>query len=266
MHAFELVNRAFSNQSHIFDSYEEGNDILKWMRSVTRGHLLRHLKIGANILELNAGTGHDAVFLGKKGFKIHCIDIAEGMIDKLNEKIINNDLREYVSFQQLSFTELQNLDYNSFDHIFSNFGGLNCTNDVSRVFQQFKKILKPGGKVTLVIIPPVCPWEIALLFKGKFRTAFRRLHKNGTIANVEGVSFRTHYYNPKQIIKALGNKYKLLELQGVASLSPPPYMEKFPRRFPGTYRILSKIDSNISHIFPFNRCADHFIITAEFKN
>ena len=84
---FEEANEAFTRQSEVFDDYEERNEILKWMRSVTQSHVLRHLKEKDVILELNSGTGIDAIFFGLKGFRIHCTDISGGMIKKLSEKI-----------------------------------------------------------------------------------------------------------------------------------------------------------------------------------
>jgi ubiquinone/menaquinone biosynthesis C-methylase UbiE len=259
------VKEAFSRQSEVFDDLEDKNEILKWMRSITRKHVLRHLKPGDRILELNAGTGLDAVYFAGKGYKIQCTDISEGMLNKLASKVEELNLSELVTYQLLSFTELDKLGAKKFDYIFSNFGGLNCTGNLSDVFTHFDKILSPQGRVTLVIIPPVCPWEIALMFKGNFKTAFRRLKKGGIQANVEGIKFKTWYYSVSETIKALGPAFRLIETQGLASISPPPYMINFPVRFPSLYKRLTRIDESISGLFPFNRWADHFILTAEYK-
>ena len=265
MQSFELVSEAFSRQSEIFDKYEEQNEILKWMRYVTRTHVLRHLKNGDEILEINSGTGLDAVFFAGKGFKVHCTDISEGMLKKLRSKINNYNFSRLITWQQLSFTELDKLSGRVFDYLFSNFGGLNCSSDLKSVFIHFKKILKPQSKVTLVIIPPFCPWELALLLKGNFKTAFRRLRKNGVAANIEGVNFQTYYYSVSDVIKALGPDFRIVEVQGLASVSPPPYMINFPRKYPHLYKFLTKLDEKISGSFPFNRFADHFILTAEYN-
>jgi ubiquinone/menaquinone biosynthesis C-methylase UbiE len=259
------VEEAFTKQSEIFDSYEEGNEILKWMRSLIRNHVLRYLKDHDKILELNSGTGLDAVFFAKRGNKIHCIDISAGMIKKLSEKIKKNNLGDLITFQNLSFSELDKLIQNSFDYIFSNFGGLNCTDDLSTVFKNFPKLLNKNGKITVVIMPKICPWELTLMIKGNFKTAFRRLHKNGITANIEDVKFQTYYYSVNDVIKALGPEFKILELQGLGSISPPPFMINFPKRYPSLYKWLTGMDEKISKYFPFNRCADHFILTAEYK-
>lgn len=262
---FDSVQKAFSLQSKIFDEYEKGNEILKWMRSVTHKHLLRHLRKSDKILELNSGTGIDAVFLAKNGFRIHCTDISEGMLNKLNKKITELKLQDFITSQQLSFIDLDKLYGYSFDYIFSNFGGLNCIENLSDVLKHFNKILKPGGKVTLVIIPPICPWEIASFIKGNFSTAFRRLKKNGVTANIEGIKFTTYYHSVASTIKALGSNFNIVEIQGLASISPLPYMINFPKRFPRLYKTLTRIDEKLSRTFPFNHWADHFIITAKFN-
>ncbi len=262
---FDSVQKAFSLQSEIFDEYEKGNEILRWMRSVTHKHVLRHLRKNDKILELNSGTGIDAVFLAKNSFRIHCTDISEGMLNKLNKKITELKLHELITSQQLSFIDLDKLYGHPFDYIFSNFGGLNCTENLSDVFKHFNKILNPGGKVTLVIIPPICPWEIASFIKGNFSTAFRRLRKNGVTANIEGVKFTIYYHSVARIEKAFGPNFRIIEIQGLASISPPPYMINFPKRFPRLYKTLTRIDEKLSHTFPFNRWADHFIITVEFN-
>ncbi len=261
----ESVKKAFSLQSKIFDEYEERNDILKWMRSVTREHFLRHLKKGDNILELNAGTGLDAVFLAQNGFNVHAIDISEGMLEKLRLKVEKLNLKDAISFELLSFTELDKIQSGPFDYIFSNFGGLNCVSNLSTVTKHFRNVLNSKGKVTLVIMPPVCLWEIALVFRGKFNTAARRLHKEGVIANIEGVEFETFYHSINNVVKALGQDFKLIEAQGLAFISPPPYMINFPKRYPKLYRKLTGLDKKLSHVFPFNRWADHFIVTFEYR-
>jgi ubiquinone/menaquinone biosynthesis C-methylase UbiE len=259
------VKEAFTRQSEIFDDYEDKNQILKWMRSITRKHVLRHLKKGDTILELNAGTGLDAVYFAGKGYRIHCTDISEGMLKKLAAKVDKLKLNHLVSYQLLSFTELNKLEIKQFDYIFSNFGGLNCTDDLSNVFKYFNKLLTPQGRVTLVIIPPVCPWELALMFKGNFKTAFRRLRRGGVMANVEGINFKTNYFSVSDTVKSLGSDFRVIETQGLASISPPPYMINFQVKFPHLYKGLTSLDEIISHTYPFNRWADHFILTAEYK-
>ena len=261
---FENTKEAFTLQSLIYDAYESEHFTLKFMRSEVRNHVIKFLREGDKILELNAGTGTDAVFFAKNGFKVHATDISGGMISQLKYKVEKNDLNERITIQQCSYAELDKVTCGPFDYIFSNFGGLNCSPDLKEVTKFFPNLLNKNGRITLVLMPPVCPWETALAFCGHFKTAFRRFNKNGIKAHIEGKYFDTFYYTPNQVIKALGNRFIKLKLQGLASFTPPPYMENFPRKYSGLFKKLNMLDKYFSDYFPFNRFADHFILTAEY--
>lgn len=84
---FQNVSAAFSRQSSSFDDIEENNEILQWMRMQIHAHCSRHFKPGDHILELNCGTGIDAVFFAEQGMKVHATDLSDGMLGEL-KKII----------------------------------------------------------------------------------------------------------------------------------------------------------------------------------
>jgi ubiquinone/menaquinone biosynthesis C-methylase UbiE len=264
------VNEAFSRQSVIYDAHEEQHLILQWMREQVRTHALFFLQPAKKILELNAGTGLDAVFFASRGFKVHATDLSDGMISQLKRKVDLLKLQEKITMQQCSFTELEKIGNGPFDYIFSNFGGLNCLADLTLVTRKISALLKPGGFVTVVMMPPICPWELALIFRGHFKTAVRRLQRGGVLARIEGVNFMSYYFFPRQVLKAFGKTFKKAKLQGLASISPPPYMKNFPKRYPKLYKLLTSVDERISCLPPFNLWADHFILTVrylpEYKN
>jgi ubiquinone/menaquinone biosynthesis C-methylase UbiE len=257
------VSTAFSRQSSSFDLIEEQNEILQWMRKQIHEHCLRHFKTGDHILELNCGTGIDAVFFAEHGMKVHATDIAEGMLTELRKKISEKNLQEKITTQQCSFTELNKIERKNFDGIFSDFGGLNTAQDISSVIKSFRQLLKPGGTATLVIMPPVCPWEMLLALNGNFKTAFRRFKTHGAESHLEGETFMSYYFNPSKIISAFGKDYEVKELQGLCSFVPPPYLEKFPEKNPKLFQRLKQWDEKLSNTFPFNRWADHFILTVK---
>lgn len=260
-----IVADAFSRQSAVFDAIEDENRILQWMRGRIRAHMLKQLALGSRILELNAGTGLDAVFFAQNGHTVHATDISEGMLAQLSLKARSLHLENKISWQQCSYTELHQVNGEKFDHVFSNFGGLNCIPELEAVTRQLPTLLKPGGKVTFVLMPPVTPWEMLLALKGNFKTAFRRFKKGGADSHLEGLYFKTYYFTPRKAIRSFRGDFKKIQLEGLASVSPPPYLEKFPVRFPGLYRFLTQMDSRLSHLWPFNRWADHYILTMEYK-
>ena len=260
----ENVNKAFSRQSLIYDKYDRENPTLTWMRQQVMKHAINYLQPKDKILELNSGTGIDAEFFAEKGFTVHCTDLSDGMVEQMKNKFSSGIFSDKITIQQCSFTELNKIGDKKFDFIFSNFGGLNCISDLRESTKFYPSLLNKNGRVCLVILPPICPWELIQLFRGKFKYAFRRLKRNGTMANVEGIKFQTYYFSASNVMKALGRDFKLLKLESLALFTPIPQMEKIPKKFPGLARLLNIMDEKISGIFPFNRIGDHIIITSEY--
>lgn len=257
------VSEAFSRQSVVFDAIDEDNTLLGWIRQRVRKEVLLHIQPGAQLLELNCGTGIDSVFFAQKGFKVLATDNAEGMLQVLSHKVARLHLEDNLSFEKCSFNNLEQLGERKFHYVFSNFGGLNCTNDLANVLQGIDRLLLPGGMFTLVIMPPVCPWELLMMFKGYFRTAFRRLNPNGATSHVEGIIFKSYYYTPRYIIKNTGNDYKLVSLKGLSIVVPPPFIEKFCEKHPKLFKALERVENKIYGKAPFNRWCDHYMITMQ---
>jgi ubiquinone/menaquinone biosynthesis C-methylase UbiE len=260
---FDHVAEAFSRKAAEYDAFGDDHINLARMRRKVYDHVLQFVRPADRILELNAGTGIDAAFFARQGYTVHAIDIAPGMLDHLAAKIEQQHLRDRLTYQPLSFTELDRVEGGPFHYLFSNFGGLNCIADLSLVTRHLSKILAPGGRLTWVIMPPLCPWEITLLVKGKYRIATRRLRRGGTLAHVEGVRFTTHYFTPHQVLDVLGPDFRVLSLEGLSVFTPPADRLDFPRRFPRLYRALVKIDDALAPHAPFNHWGDFFILTAQ---
>jgi hypothetical protein len=172
-------------------------------------------------------------------------------------------MKAEISTAQCSFTTLDLLPAFEPDHIFSNFGGLNCTGELAGSLKQMDTLLKPGGKITLVIISKFCLWETLLLFKGKFKTAFRRFNSSkGRIANVEGTSFKCWYYNSAYIKKNLSN-YTVLAEEGLCTFVPPSYIENFAAKYPKLYAFLERKENQLKAKKPWRSIGDYFIITLQ---
>ena len=122
-------------------------------------------------------------FYLQKGNSIVATDISSQSETFIEKKIKTLQLSN-LEFKKCSFTDLRNLKKGKFDCIFSNYGGLNCIDNLDSVFDQFDDLLNPNGYILLVIMPPFYPFEMLTFLKGN-KKAFRRLNKNGTIANVE---------------------------------------------------------------------------------
>ena len=181
----EAVNRGFSRQSAIYDEADRNNPVLQDLRHQVYAHVQKFLKPASRILELNAGTGLDALYFVSQGHRIHATDLSDGMISQVKRKIQQNDIASQLTCQQLSYTELDKSSEKGFDYVFSNFGGLNCVRDLSQVTQNLSGLLNDEAYITLVIMPPISPWELTWVLKGDLQKAVRRLRKEGAVAHLE---------------------------------------------------------------------------------
>lgn len=258
---------AFSKQSTHFDELYQHNTIIQYKRKRVRDHITRYLPANASILELNAGTGDDAIWLAQQGHNVHATDIATGMQEMLTQKVQLAGLAGKVTTELRSFTELAQLDCKGpFDYIFSNFAGLNCTGELDEVVASFSPLLKPNGIVTLVLLPKFCLWEFMLLFKGKFNTATRRFFaKNGRKAKIEGEYFSCWYYNPSFVIDQLKGEFEPLSVEGLCTFVPPSYIEGFPEKYPRLYSKLIKWEDRSNSRWPWKAIGDYYIITLRKK-
>jgi len=240
---------------------------VQYKRERVRNHVDQYLQPNSKILELNAGTGEDAIYFASRSHHVHATDISEGMLRQLSCKVKKNDYEERISIEQCSFTNLGALqDRGPYDLIFSNFAGLNCTEKLPEVLLSFKHLLANGGIVTLVVLPSFCLWETLLAFKGKFKTAFRRFNnKNGADAHIEGIYFKCWYYNPSFIVNTLKDDYEVLAVEGLCTLMPPSYIEGFAEKHPSSYRLLKKLEGRLKNKWPWKSIGDYYIITLKKK-
>ena len=258
---------AFSLQSGIFDRIYAGNAIIDYKRQRVREHTLQYLPQESSILELNSGTGDDAIFFAAKGHHIHATDISEGMQLILKQKVTERGFQNKISTELCSFTQLDQLQNKGpYDLIFSNFGGLNCTGDLDKVLDSLEGLVKPGGQITLVIISTFCLWETLLLFKGKFKTATRRFFSvKGRKANIEGTSFTCWYYDAGYIQQKMKKRFDVIGVEGLCSIVPPSYIEGFAEKHPKIFSLLIRLENKLKELWPIRSCGDYFIISLRRK-
>lgn len=261
------ANEAFDKQAALFDGLYGANPIIRYKRDRVRQLVMAYLKPGQRILELNAGTGEDALYFARQGCLVHATDISVGMQAVLAEKVGRARLQHLVSQELCSFSHLDRLqDKGPYDLIFSNFAGLNCSGQLDQVLQSFPCLLKPGGLVVLTIMPPFCLWETLLAFRGRFKTAFRRFFsRHGADAHIEGVHFKCWYYPPGYITSTLRAGFQPLRLEGLCALVPPSYLESFPVRFPRTFALLVGLEQKWKSSWPWTSVGDYYIIALQMQ-
>jgi ubiquinone/menaquinone biosynthesis C-methylase UbiE len=262
---FETIAEAFSRTAEKYDAFANDHPNQTRMRTKVYLHLKRYFPNGSRILELNAGTGTDAIELANRGYTVHATDIAPGMLERLQEKVERLELRKQVTFQMCSFTELDRIQGTPFDAVFSNLGGLNCIPDLSTVIEKLPQVLRPGGLITWVLMPPVCIWEMAEVFRGHPRLAFRRFGHEGSRAHLEGLYFTVYYFTPEKVRRWFGADYQCLSIEGLSVFTPTAESKNFAKRYPRLYRILSWLDDRLATRRPWRGWGDFYIITMRYS-
>ena len=261
----ETIAEAFSRTAEKYDAFAKDHPHLTRIRNKVYSHLMRNVPRGSHILELNAGTGTDAVQIAQRGYSVHATDIAPGMLDRLRDKVGDLNLRDLVTWEERSFLSLDGIPGAPFDAVFSNLGGLNCVPNLSPVIQQLPKVLRAGGVVTWVLMPRICLWEWIEVFRGNFRLAFRRLTQRGVRANLEGLQFDVYYFSPRQVIDWFGADYDLLALEGLSVITPTAESKNFAKRFPSLYRALSWLDDKLSPHWPWYGWGDFYTLSLRYN-
>jgi hypothetical protein len=173
-------------------------------------------------------------------------------------------LADQVTAEECSFLALDRVRGGPFDAVFSNLGGLNCSADLYPVTQSLPGLLRPGGVVTWVLMPPICLWELATAFTGDLRFAFRRLARGGTRAHLEGRHFPVYYFTPRRVIASFGPRFSALAVEGLSVFAPAAEIKEFPKRHPRLYSALCRLDDRLAHRPPFSGMGDFFIVTLRY--
>jgi hypothetical protein len=183
----------------------------------------------------------------------------------LQDKVDRLGLHDHITIEERSFLSLENVQGAPFDAVFSDLGGLNCVPDLTPVIQQLPGVLKPGGVVTWVLMPHICLWEMAEVFRGKFSLAFRRFSRGRVQASLEGLNFGVYYFSPRQVITWFGDNFELISLEELSVITPTAESKNFARWQPGLYRALSWLDDRLSPHWPWHGWGDFYILTMKYK-
>jgi ubiquinone/menaquinone biosynthesis C-methylase UbiE len=215
------------------------------------------------ILEINCGTGKDALKLAALGHNVVATDASPLMIEKAKEKLGNYDTSSgALQFMTCAFNDLGNkLEAKRFDLVFSNFGGLNCINrkELEQLASGLSALVKPGGHVFLVLMPPFCLWEMFhFIARAKLKTAFRRVRGVASFTT-GGQTMKVYYYRPNSIKKMFGETFVDFEKHPVGLWIPPSYLEERFINKPEKLERLFKREEKFSPAM-FSSFADHYCV------
>lgn len=220
------------------------------------------------VLELGCGTGVDARFLARQGTTVFACDSSPQMIRAVRRNIqeLKSTLMGSVHLHQLRIEEISSLrEQGPFDGAFSNFGALNCVEDLRSLAIDLAPLLRPGASALLCLMGPCCAWEIAwYLGEGRPRKAFRRLRRGGVIARLaDQATVRVHYPGVRSLARMFFPEFRLKSVKGVGVSVPPSYGEPWAVRFPRLFDFCLRADSALGRCPGVRLFADHILLRFE---
>jgi ubiquinone/menaquinone biosynthesis C-methylase UbiE len=259
------MNALFDTASHSYDTDFTDTLTGRLQRNRVWKYLDQQMTIKKplQILELNCGTGEDAIHFARSGHVVVATDISEEMLSRANEKVKEKEVSHKVHLEKVDLKNLGVLSSQApFDLIFSNFGGLNCLAEaeITDFKINIRKLLKPKGKLVLVIMPDFCLWEsLYFLSKLKMKEVFRR-KKASVMADVSGVKVETWYYSPGKLSRLLRPEFSTIRAKPVGFFAPPSYLDTFMKRHPSFFRFLSFLENRFSRFSWQSAMADHYYL------
>jgi SAM-dependent methyltransferase len=212
-------------------------------------------------LELNCGTGEDAVWLAANSQQVLSTDISRKMAEVTKTKTAGLST---VEVAQLSFTDLETrLEEKKFDFVFSNFGGLNCAdeNELKELAKQLSSLTENDATLALVVMSTSCCWENGYFFL-KHRSSRRKMK---SMAMLNGIEFPVWYYSPKQLELIFKPYFEKLYQKPVGLFIPPSYLNSFLLRKKFVLKILSVLENLFGSFSFLANNADHYLMILKKK-
>jgi SAM-dependent methyltransferase len=255
---------AFDRLAAAYDSLFTFSVIGKSQREVVWRRALSVFATGSHILELNCGTGEDALFLANAGITVTACDASLGMIEQARHKMTVESPDARVKFLTLRTEEIDSLPQAlCFDGVFSNFSGLNCVGDLKSVAQQLAERLQPGAPLLLCFSTRYCLWEIVyFLLRGNPHKATRRW-KGLSQVHFGGLEFPVYYPSMAQLRRAFAPQFRLVSTTGIGIAVPPSYVESWIAGHPRLLKLMSAIDETVRTWPGLRTLGDHMLLHLE---
>jgi len=242
------------------------NPLVGLARARVHAALGRHFAPGARLLELGCGTGEDTLALAARGHTLVACDPAPQMLARAEAKLGAEGraaAARFVRGTAATVADAWPTLGERVDGVFSNFAPLNCELSLDPVRRLLEQALAPGGRFVGVVLPKICPLEIALfLARGEPRTAFRRFRR-APVADVDGHTFPMRYYGVRDFDRALGAGFRRLEVRSLGLFLPPLSFGPQLARASRLLDVLAALEDRTAGLPGLRHLGDHVIVVYE---
>jgi len=145
--------------------------------------------------------------------------------------------------------------------VISNFGAINCVEDLSVLGRKLEGWTKPGGVLALIFMGRFCAWESAY-YSARFDARATRRWSGRARASVGSRNVPVRYWSMRELVSALGSSFRPLGIYGVGTFVPPSYLFHWLERHPRSFRALARCERSTSHLWPLSRMGDHTLVVA----
>ena len=250
--------QSFNELAKYYDNDFTNTELGKLLRSRTHDLMVNLFPAGSSVLEINCGTGEDAAFLARQGVQVLATDGSAEMINCSRDKITRLGLSDKVTLKHCRFEELDSIleEGQIFDGILSNFGGINCAEELGILSKNISQRVRQGGYIFLCIMGRWTLWEwLYLGYKRKFTRIRERICGE---CNWRGYTIR--YFSPREALEYFEPYCKLAKISGLGLLLPPTYAGSVVIRYPKFFHFLNFIEKHIESIPGVAQFSDHFIL------
>ena len=216
------------------------------------------------LLELNCGTGEDALHFASQGFDVTACDVSPSMVMQARKKASTAVNAERLRFYVQATEQINELPTQKpFAGVFSNFSGLNCVRDLGSLAEMLLPMLLPDASLLLCFSTRYCFWETAWhLLHRDTKRSFRRW--NGYYeTRFSDVTVPIYYPTCQQITDSFAHGFRLVGIYGIGITVPPSYVEPWANRHPRLLKMFQKIDANIRRVPGVRLIGDHVLLHLE---
>lgn len=254
--------RAFDAVADSFDERFGAWQSVAAQRRAVRAELARAFPRGSRVLEIGGGTGEDALWLAQQGRDVLLTDPSPSMVRIAEGKLLPLGVSTPIVVSAERLASIRESVEQPLDGAFSNFAALNCVVDLRAVSRGLAPLIRPGGRVLVVLFGVCAPGEwVTQMVRRDLRAAFRRTSRRDVPARLGGREFVVRYHRARQLVSAFAPSFRFVQSRGIGVFVPPSAAEPWISAHPTLLDALERLDRATSR--PLAMFGDHVLYEFE---